>query len=475
MSSPRRPSPTAAGTPFSDWTGCHLLVVDDEPGMVSFLERAFGDRGAIVETAGSAEQARPMVAARRHDLILLDIALPGCSGLDWLRELRAQGHTGEVVMMTAYADLDVAIDALRAGAGDFLLKPFSLAQGLNAVQRCLDRSRLLRENYLLRRQLPGQGGDPDGFVGASEPMVRLQALVQRIAPLPSTVLLLGESGTGKELAARALHRLSPRAGASFVPVNCAAIAPDLIESELFGHVRGAYTGAAGAREGLFHYARGGTLFLDEIAEMPLALQARLLRVLEQRRVRPVGGEQEIEVDVRLVAATHRDLLAEIEAGRFRADLYHRLRVVECTLPPLRDRPEDVPDLLAHFQAELSRQLGLPPVEITLAEVHRLQAYDWPGNVRELKNLVERSLILGYLALDSVTGLPPARDGVLPSLPAAGGAAGSDDACSDSLDEVEKRHCLGVLAAAGGNKSEAARRLGISRKTLERKCLAWGMT
>ncbi|ASM76157.1 transcriptional regulator [Vitreoscilla filiformis] len=248
-----------------------------------------------------------------------------------------------------------------------------------------------------------------------------------------------------------------------MPLNCAAIAPELIESELFGHVRGAYTGATSAREGLFLYARGGTLFLDEIAEMPLALQARLLRVLEERRIRPVGSEQEQEVDVRVVAATNRSLEEEVAAGRFRPDLYHRLRVVECRLPPLRERPEDVPMLIHHYVRELAQQLGLPPIEINTACLHRLQAYDWPGNVRELKNLVERSLIMGYLCHDGcATTMPPAA----PTPP-------SSDT-HEPLDQVEKRHCLHVLGVCGGNKSEAARRLGISRKTLERKCLAWGV-
>lgn len=455
--------PDCAAPPFSDWQGTHLLVVDDEPGMVSFLQRAMSDRGARVDTAGSVEQAVPLAAQRHHDLILLDIALPGRSGIEWLHELREQGHTGEVILMTAYADLDTAIDALRAGASDFLLKPFSLAQVLNAVQRCLDRSRLLRENYLLRRQVPGLAAEAVGYVGESAAIQQLQTLLRRIAPLPSTVLLLGESGTGKELAARALHRLSPRGRGPFVPLNCAAIAPELIESELFGHVRGAYTGATSAREGLFLYARGGTLFLDEIAEMPLALQARLLRVLEERRIRPVGSEQEQEVDVRVVAATNRSLEEEVAAGRFRPDLYHRLRVVECRLPPLRERPEDVPMLIHHYVRELAQQLGLPPIEINTACLHRLQAYDWPGNVRELKNLVERSLIMGYLCHDGCATTTP---------PAAPTPPSSDT--HEPLDQVEKRHCLHVLGVCGGNKSEAARRLGISRKTLERKCLAWGV-
>jgi DNA-binding NtrC family response regulator len=287
--------------------------------------------------------------------------------------------------------------------------------------------------------------------------------LKRIAPTPSTVLLLGESGTGKEVAARALHRMSPRADGPFVPVNCAAIAADLIESELFGHVKGAYSGASSSREGLFYYARGGTLFLDEIGELPLAAQAKLLRALEERRVRPVGSEQEIPVNARVVAATNRDLAQEVAAGRFRQDLYYRLQVMEIELPALRERPEDIPELINHFTRQLAGQLGVPPVHPDAASLRRLQGYDWPGNVRELRNLVERSLIFGYYDLKPEPASAAAEAGAaLPAQPEV------------LLEAVEKRHILAVLNACGGNKSEAARQLGVSRKTLDRKCNAWGV-
>jgi transcriptional regulator with PAS, ATPase and Fis domain len=252
-----------------------------------------------------------------------------------------------------------------------------------------------------------------------------------------------------------------------VPVNCAAIAQELIESELFGHVKGAYTGATGSRDGLFYYARGGTLFLDEIGELPLPIQAKLLRVLEERRIRPVGSEQEIKVDVRVIAATNKPLADEVAAGRFRADLYYRLQVLELHLPPLRERTEDLPELAAHFMDLLSPALGVQPVAVEPAILAAMAAYDWPGNVRELKNLVERSLILGYVPRD----LPCTRavGGTSPAGEPAANLAGADEC----LAEVENRHIRAILAASGGNKSEAARRLGISRKTLERKCLSWG--
>jgi DNA-binding NtrC family response regulator len=437
----------------ASWKEYSVLVVDDEPGMLSFLQRALGQRCGSVDGAGSVEQAATLLRRRLYDLIVLDIALPGRSGIDWLHDLRDEGYAGDVVLMTAYADLDTAIDALRAGAADFLLKPFSLAQILNAMQRCFERSRLVRENFVLRRELGAL--DVEGMVGQSAAMREVCDRLKRIAPTPATVLLSGESGTGKEVAARALHAMSTRAAGPFVPLNCAAIAAELIESELFGHVRGAYTGAQQSREGLFYYARGGTLFLDEVSELPAAAQAKLLRVLEERRLRPVGSEQEIPVDVRVIAATNRDLRAEVAAQRFRHDLYYRLQVVEVTLPPLRDRPEDLPPLVAHFIAQLAPFLGVPAVQPDKRTLARMAAYDWPGNVRELRNFVERSLILGWFDFGPE--------------PAVGAAVGAADEC---LEAVEKRHILAVLGACEGNKSEAARRLGVSRKTLDRKCQAW---
>jgi len=360
--------------------------------------------------------------------------------------------------MTAYADLDTAIDALRAGAADFLLKPFSVPQMLNAVERCFERSSLRRENFVLRREVEERTSTVDGVIGQSAAILGICDRLRRIAPTPATILLTGESGTGKEVAARALHRMSPRANGPFVPVNCAAISAELIESELFGHVKGAYTGAQQSREGLFYYARGGTLFLDEISELPLAAQAKLLRALEERRIRPVGSEQEIAVDVRVIAATNRDLKVEVAAQRFRQDLYYRLQVLEVTLPPLRERPEDIPLLVDHFMAQLTPNLGVPPLALDPRTAARLSDYDWPGNVRELRNLVERSLILGWFDI----GPEPDID--------LHAVAVSDE----TLAAVEKRHILAVLAACAGNKSEAGRRLGISRKTMDRKCQAWGI-
>ncbi len=437
------------------WTDYAVLVVDDEAGMRSFLERALGARGCTVAAADSAEAGAALLAQQHFDAVVLDIALPGKPGIAWLRELRESGFSGDVVLITAFADMETAIDALRAGASDFILKPFRVDQILNSLQRCFERARLARENFILRREVAGLSGEVDGVVGRSPAMQQLCALIKRVAPTPATVLILGESGVGKEVAARALHQMSARAERPFVPVNCAAVTPELIESELFGHVKGAFTGATENRHGLFYYANGGTLFLDELGELPLALQTKLLRVLEEKRIRPVGSAKEVPVDVRVVAATNRDLRTEVAAGRFRQDLYYRLEVMTLTIPPLRQRPDDVPLLAAHFNVQLSQRLGLPPLVFGEEALRRLAAYAWPGNVRELRNLIERSLILGHLPL---------------APEASGGAA---DALPVSLAEVEKRHILAVLAACGGNKSRAAELLGVSRKTVERKCAEWG--
>ena len=445
------PAP-AAKLPWSDYA---VLVVDDEAGMRSFLERALTSRGARVEVAGSAEEGARRLAATYFDVVVLDIALPGKPGLEWLRELKAGGFAGDVVLITAYADMETAIGALRAGAADFILKPFRLDQMINSLQRCFENARLARENYVLRREVADYSGQVEGLVGISSAIQRLSGLITRIAPTPSTVLLLGESGVGKEVAARALHQMSPRAERPFVPVNCAAVSAELIESELFGHVKGAFTGATENRNGLFYYASGGTLFLDEIGDLPLGLQTKLLRVLEERRIRPVGSTREVPVDVRVVAASNRNLRAEVEAGHFREDLFYRLEVLTLAIPPLRQRREDIPVLAAHFSHLLAGRLGLPTLPITAEVAARLSAYDWPGNVRELRNLVERSLILG--------GFPDP------------GAAPNNHAVEPlplTLMEVVRRHITAVLSHCGGNRTRAAALLGISRKTVERKAIEW---
>ncbi len=465
MPSPEQTPPAAGASPADEhWPLASVLVVDDEPGMRNFLLKALAPRVGQVLAAASAEHAELLVQQHRFDMLILDITLPGKSGMAWLRELREQGNSCEVVLITAFADLDTAIEALRAGASDFLLKPFRVTQVLNAFQRGLERARLKRENWLLRRALSQRTPTADALVGGSIAIRGLQAALQRVAAVDSTVLLTGESGTGKELAAQALHELSPVAAGPFVPLNCASASPERLEAELFGQAR--QSDGMPARDGLFVYAQGGTLFLDEVAELPPPVQATLLRVLETRRIRPAGSQQEIPVTVRIVAATNRPLDAEVAAGRFRKDLYYRLQVVEIRLPPLRSHKEDIPALVAHFIATLAPRLGVPPIEVTDDEMRYLRDYDWPGNVRELRNLLERSLIVGALNVSALYQ-SLSRDKGNPGVAPVGGLTGPTD-----LHTLEKRHILAVLESVGGDKTRAAELLGISRRTLERRWADW---
>jgi len=446
------------------WPFWSILIVDDEPGMRNFLVKTLVPRCHTVIEAASAEDAADILLNHHVDLIILDISLPGRSGVSWLKELREQGFSGKVIFITAFADLETAIEALRAGASDFILKPFRVPQILNAVKHCFENSQLARENYVLKRTLSSRSQMTHGLVGHSPVIVALNQSLRRFAAVNSTVLLQGESGTGKELVAHALHDLSPRAQGPFVPVNCASMSPELIESELFGHAKGAFSGATKARDGLFYYAQGGTLFLDEVAELPLALQATLLRAIEDLKIRPVGSTQLLPVNVRIIAATNRSLLEEVVAGRFRKDLYYRLQVVDITLPPLRSHKEDIPDLVQHFMAQLTPLLGVATLDITPTEMSYLQQYDWPGNARELRNLMERSLILGALNVsalfslgqsvsESTTGTTLQRRGT-------------------DLQSLEKQHILAVLDSVQGDKTQAAQMLGISRRTLERRYAEW---
>ncbi|MCR4265375.1 sigma-54 dependent transcriptional regulator [Nitratireductor sp. ZSWI3] len=455
----RRPRDMAADPEFGPWLAqASILVVDDEPGMRNFLVRTLGPRCKRLDEAADTEEAATKLDKHHYDVVILDNIMPGKNGVDWLAEQRAIGFFSNAILMTAYADLETAIQALRAGAVDFVLKPFRSNQLLNAVARCLDQMRLQRENYVLRYELKSTSDHVllrDKLIGHSTAISDVREAIARVASLPTSVLLTGRSGTGKEVAARSLHSLSDRADKPFVPVNCAAIPPDMIETELFGHLKGAFTGAGSAREGLFMHAQNGTLFLDEIGELPLATQSKLLRVLEDRRVRPVGSEREIPVDLRFVFATNAELEKQVEAGRFRADLFFRINVMQIHLPPLTERGDDVQELADLFMRKLSQQLGMPEVPIGAGVRAALAAYDWPGNVRELRNLVERSLILGRFPDDFGGG-----DAL------AGGAAGQ------SLADVERRHILAVLAKFGGDRDAAARQLGVSRKTIDRKCTAW---
>jgi DNA-binding NtrC family response regulator len=442
--------------------GLSALAVDDEPGMRHFLEKALESRFTRVDTAGSVEMAQTLFESHDYGTIVLDVSLPGKSGLQWLNELRQGGYEGDVILITGYADMDTAIGALRAGAQDFLQKPFRIDQLWYALDRAADQNRLKRENFVLKRAVSNLQQNEQVMVGESSIVRQLRKLVAKVAPTDSTVLLTGESGSGKEVLARTLHGMSLRSERPFVPINCGAISPELIESELFGHAKGAFTGANESHQGLFYYAQGGTLFLDEIGELPLSMQTKLLRVLEDRRIRPVGSTKEVDVDVRIVAATNVNLDVEVKRGRFRQDLYYRLQVMPIEMPPLRSRPEDIELLANYFIKVFAKKLRIDALKISPDMLARLQAYEWPGNVRELRNFIERSLILGYF---------PKEDLPL-NLDLDERETAAEDTQDESLEQVEKAHILRVLNSCSGNKSEAARRLGVSRKTLERKCMAW---
>jgi DNA-binding NtrC family response regulator len=438
------------------WPLAAVLVVDDEPGMRHFLERTLAPRVGHVACAESAEQADALVQRHRFDLVILDIALPGKNGLQWLRELRASGIASDVVLITAFADLETAIEALRAGASDYILKPFRVTQILNALRLSLDRARLQRENWLLRRALWQRTPPADGLVGRSAALRELREALQRAAGVASPVLLQGEPGTGKELAALALHRLSGRAG-PFVPLHGATTSPQTIEHELFG--------GADVGEGLIVRAQGGTLFLDEVGELPAPVQARLARLLEERQVQAEGRELRVPVDVRVVASTSRPLSDAVARGRFSADLLYRLAVLDLRVPPLREHREDIADLVGHFIATLAPQLGVEPIDITVDELEHLQRYDWPGNVRELRNLIERALILGALNVATLYQLPNQ-----PKPPSAEGRR--DSTQPTDLQTLERLHITAVLESVGGDKARASRLLGISRRTLERRVAEW---
>lgn len=453
MNTPLFPEKLAEGWP--DWS---ILIVDDEQGMRNFLVKTLAPRCHFVMSAGSAEEGMEWLSSHHVDLVILDISLPGRDGVTWLKELRAQGCSAEVILITAFADLDTAIEALRAGASDFILKPFRVPQILNAVKKCVERTQLRRENYVLRRGLHEAQSQHSALVGQSACMQQLRDAIDRVAQVDSTVLIQGESGTGKELVARELHARSPRREGPFVPVNCAALSPGLMEMELFGHAHQNVTRETEpARNGLFYYAQGGTLFLDEVAELPLTVQATLLRTIEELTFRPVGGVQRVPVNVRLIAATNRSLDQAVAQGRFRADLYYRLQVVDLRLPPLRDHKEDLAPLFNHFVQQLAPRLGLPPLQLSEPEADYLAQYGWPGNCRELRNLVERSLILGSL---NVSALYPGP-----------GSTQARPATTD-LATLEKQHILSVLESVGGDKTQAARLLGVSRRTLERRVADW---
>ncbi len=435
-----------------------LLIVDDEAKLLRLLERLFLEDGHQVTTASRAEDAERRLQQDDFALLITDVRLPRRSGIDLLRFARELQPDLQVVVISAYGTVSGAVEAMRLGAFDYLLKPFEL-EGLRLIaQRALESSRIERENRYLRSQLAGGAGR--GLVADSPAMAGVLELVQRVAPAHSTALILGESGVGKELVAETIHTLSPRADRPLIRVNCPAIPKDLLESELFGHVRGAFTGAEASRAGKFELADGGTLFLDEIGDLPPGQQGKLLSVLETRRFSRVGSGEEIEVDVRILAATNQDLEARVQQGLFRADLYYRLAVLPIHVPPLRERREDLPGLLEQLCARLAQRLGRPGLRVDSdAIVRDLGAYAWPGNVRELRNLLERAAVLS--ASDTIRSLELPRGAV--SVPSP--VPAEDDDLNQAVEDFKRSRILAALRASGWRKKDAAEALGLSPRAL----------
>ena len=447
-----------------------VLVIDDEAGLRHTLLLILRDEGYQVVVAEDGEAGLRLALAETPQLILCDVRMPRLGGLEFLERYQQAGGTALVVMMSAYGTLDAAVEAMRRGAYDYISKPFNADEVILTLRKAEEREQLRREVALLRKQV-GQVQGFEGVVGESAAMREVMDLAARVAPFPSTVLLTGESGSGKEAVARAVHRASPRNGRAFVAVNCGAIPENLLESELFGHERGAFTGADRAREGLFEEADGGTLFLDEIGELSLPLQVKLLRVLQERQIRRVGGTGERAVDVRVLAATARDLVDEVREGRFREDLFYRINVVQIVVPPLRTRPEDVPPLAEHFLRLHARRLGVEAPGLPRELVPVLAAYSWPGNVRELENVIERALVLSGGNV-GVEHLPPhVRTGRHPfQLPDDDG----DLSVKRRLPALEKSLIVRALERSRGNRTKAAELLDLSVRALSYKIHDYGL-
>jgi len=431
--------------------------VDDEPGLRQSLGLLLADAGYAVTAEGDGRRGLERALAEPFDLVLCDVRMPGLDGLAFLRGYRDRGGEGLVIMMSAYGGEDAAIAAMKEGAYDYIPKPFRPDEVVLTLRKAEERERLRRAVAGLRAQLAAVP-DARAFVAESGAMRAALDLVARVAEHKSTVLITGESGTGKEVVARAIHRAGPRAGGPFVAINCAAIPESLLESELFGHARGAFTGASADTMGLFEAADGGTLLLDEIGELPLGLQAKLLRVLQDGEIRRVGDQRNRRVDARVLAATARDLAAEAKAGRFREDLYYRLNVVAIHLPPLRERPEDIGPLSRLFAAQLSRRLGRP-LELAPAALAWAERQPWPGNVRELEHAIERAAVLTDKDVLDVEDL---RKGPVAPSPTLGASPGK---LRDASDAAERAAIQSALEAAGGNRRDAAKRLGVSLRTL----------
>jgi len=451
-----------------------ILVVDDDRANLESVERTFVKEGYRVQTADDGAQALEMVRAETPQLLVTDLMMASMDGVSLLRAVKALAPEVEVVLMTAYGTVEGAVAAMREGAYDFITKPLKRHALMKSVRKALEKQELVRENRSLRAQLAGLSA-PGGMIGQSPIFRATLDLVRQAAASHATVLVSGESGTGKELVARALHELSPRSAGPLVAVNCAALPESILESELFWYERGAFTGAVGRKEGRFERANGGTLFLDEVAEMSPSVQVKLLRVVQEGEFERLGGTASVRVDVRLVAATNRDLRREVEAGRFREDLFYRLNVVPISLPPLRDRTEDIPLLAHHFLRRFCRKNDKVVEGFTREALAALDRYPWPGNVRELENAVERAVVLTRASAIGLEDLPaqvqeaaaPAAEGPAPTADSLAGRSLSLP-LGTPMDEIELRVIRETLRYTRGDKNLAARILGIAPRTIYRK-------
>jgi len=445
-----------------------LLVVDDDPDSCEAVAEALRIEGHEVTTAHGGDAALTLAKEQVFDIVVSDIRMPNLDGLALLRGLRESTPDVTVILMTAFGTVEAALGAIKDGAYDYVSKPLHLDELLHTVRRAIEQRRLVRENQRFRETLQDRY-QLGSIVGVSPGMLDVFKLIARVAPTRSTVLITGESGTGKEVVARVLHYNGPRAGGPFVTIDCAGLAESLLESELFGHVRGAFTGAVTARRGLFELGHGGTVFLDEVGNIGPNIQAKLLRVLELQEIKPVGSNEPFRVDVRLIAATNKDLQAEIREGRFREDLFYRLNVVSVHLPPIRERREDIPVLAHHFLRKYCEANGKAIGGFAPETMARLEAYPWPGNVRELENAIERAVAVSSQPILLPDDLPLHLG---PSVPEAGEHPSLDLL---SLDDLTRRHIARVLGVTGGNKKRTAEILGVDRRTLYRMLQRFGMS